>query len=82
MSEQEQEKMKAWVANWKQTGEELDQLKWEELRAMDAQTARQQTAQVLAMADSWRASQPALIERPSGLVEQQSWFAKWPMKSI
>jgi len=35
MSEEGQERMKAWVANWKQTGEELDRLKWEELRAMD-----------------------------------------------
>lgn len=82
MSDDEREKIKAWVDNWKLTGEELDRRKWEELRAMDAPTARRQSSHALAMADSWRASQPNPIHRPSGMVEQQSWFAKWPKKSI
>lgn len=73
--------MKSWVTNWKQTGEELDRIKWQELRTMDAQSARLQSTQALAMADEWRASQPALIDRPSGMVEQQRWFAKWRRKS-
>lgn len=82
MTEAEQEKMKAWVANWKLTGEELDRLKWEELRAMDHQCAVLQSTRALESADGWRAMQPQPVERSSGLIEQQFWFAKWPKQSI
>jgi hypothetical protein len=82
MSDDDRQRMKDWVANWKQTGEELDRRKWEELRAMDAQSRVLLATQALRMADEWRAAQTAPLNRLSGLIEQQFWFAKWPKRSI
>jgi hypothetical protein len=80
VTDEERAKIKAWVENWKVTGELLDQLKWLELQQMDQQTAARHAAQVLHMAELWLEAQPAPYNRPSGLVEQQYWFSRWPKK--
>lgn len=63
MSDAQLERMKAWVANWKVTGEELDRIKWEELRNMDPSEALEQSTKSLAMADEWRMAQVIPLSR-------------------
>ena len=62
---------KEWVDNWKRVGPILDQIKAEELRAMDAQEA---IRQILPLCE-WgiKHSEPRTT---SGLVEQQRYFSK------
>jgi hypothetical protein len=72
MIEGERGKLKAWVDNWKTTGEELDRLKWEELRAMDEQeSARIFNALASGWVDEWTPS-----DRECGLVVQQAIFSR------
>lgn len=82
MTDGEREKIKAWVDNWKVAGEELDRLKWEEFRAMDQETAVVQAARAFAAAEGWRATHPGLIDRPCGMIAQQSYFSKWQKNPI
>lgn len=72
MPEQEREQIKAWVANWKQTGVELDRLKREELRAMD-EVASAEIFNRLGMGwvDDWQNPEPQ-----PGLVQQQMYFLR------
>ena len=74
MSDEEQEKTKAWVANWKQTGEELDRLKWEELRAMDESSSALIFNKLGAgWVEPWRSPER---EASQGLIIQQDCFRK------
>ena len=65
------ERMREWVATWKQAGAELEQIRRSEIEALDAREAIRQifgsSAAVL------RSVSPRAT---SGLVEQQAWFAK------
>lgn len=64
MSEDEREKLRAWVINWKETGEFLEKLKLEEFRRANL------TETILSLSD---ASESALLHYPprptSGLIE-------------
>ena len=62
---------KQWVDTWNKAGQVLEQIKAEELRAMDAQEV---IRQIMPMCD-WciEHSEPRTT---SGLVEQQRYFAK------
>ncbi len=72
MSGEERKKMKAWVDNWKVTGEELDRLKWEELREMgDEESLRIFNRLGSGWVDEW--TPPG---RECGLVVQQAIFSK------
>ncbi len=74
MTDEEQKKTKAWIANWKQTGEELDRLKWEELRAMD------ETSSALIfnkLGIGWVEPWTSPERKPGdGLIIQQDYFRK------
>lgn len=70
-----EEKMKRWVETWKVAGPELERIKQEELRAMDAATARDLTAQALSLGDSWFAVKRDM-DRGSGMAKQQAIFSK------
>lgn len=74
MSGEDREKMKAWVDNWKQTGEELDRRKWEELRAMDESSA----ALIFnKLGEGWVEPWSSPERRPGhGLIIQQDYFRK------
>jgi hypothetical protein len=71
----EKEAMRRWVADWKVAGEELDRIKWEELRAMTEDDAAR-IFELLSMhpRDGWM--RPERFE-DSGLVEQQRLFRKF-----
>jgi len=74
MSEQERERGRAWVANWKQAGVELDRIKCEELRTMDEATSAEIFNRLgMGWVDAWENP-----ERPPGigLVQQQMYFSK------
>jgi len=72
MTDGEREKIKAWVGNWKVAGEELDRLKWEELRAMDElASARIFNHLTAGLPGEWEPP-----ERECGLVPQQAFFSK------
>jgi hypothetical protein len=72
MSDAEHEKMKAWVANWKVVGEELDRLKWEELRAMDeADSARIFNKLGFGWVDAWTPP-----DGQCGFIIQQAIYSK------
>lgn len=74
MSEQEREKVRAWVANWKQAGVELDRIKCEDLQAMDEATSAEIFNRLgMGWVDDWQNP-----ERPPGigLVLQQMHFSK------
>jgi len=74
MSETECEQMKAWVANWKRTGDELDRIKWEELQAMDEPSAGDIFNKLGAgWVDTWTSPE----RKPGhGLIIQQDYFSK------
>jgi len=71
----EKEAMRRWVETWKIAGEELDRIKWEELRAMTEDDAAR-TFECLSMhpRDGWM--RPERLQ-DSGLVEQQRFFRKF-----
>jgi len=72
MTEEEREKIKAWVDNWKVTGQELDRLKWEELRAMDERdSCRIFNRLGSGWVDDWTPP-----DQECGLVIQQALFSK------
>ena len=74
MPEQERGQIRAWVANWKQTGVELERLKCEELRAMDEATSAEIFNRLgMGWVDGWQnpGRQPRF-----GLVRQQAYFSK------
>jgi hypothetical protein len=73
----EKEAMRRWVETWKVAGEELDRMKWEELRAMtEADAARMLDLQEWPReVPLWRDPER---EFSSGLVEQQRIFMKAP----
>jgi hypothetical protein len=74
MSEQEREKVRAWVANWKQAGIELDRIKCEELQTMDeAASAEIFNRLGMGWVDNWRNPER---EAGLGLVLQQMYFSK------
>jgi hypothetical protein len=74
MSHEEREKMKAWVANWKQTGEELERLKWEELQAMDESSSAHVFNKLgMGWVESWRSPER---ETGHGMIMQQDCFRK------
>lgn len=63
-----------YVAIWKETGEALDRMKWDELKAM----TETRSAEIFALLDMpdmevWRSPER---REGAGLVEQQRWFAK------
>ncbi len=70
---------KRWVEARQEAGEALDRVKWAELRAMTDDEARRQSRAVMEVAERWLALHPD-VERPSGLVEQQRWFARWTQR--
>lgn len=66
----ERELMRRWVETWLRAGQELEQIRRRELRAIDT---REAARQLFGTGSSW----PAAPERTlSGLVEQQAWFAR------
>ncbi len=66
--------MKDWVANWKQTGEELERRKWEELRAIDETTSAIIFNSLgSGWVEEWRTPEKA---EETGLVIQQAYFSK------
>lgn len=74
MSHQERERVRAWVANWKQAVVELDRLKCEDLQAMDEATSAEIFNRLgMGWVDDWQNP-----ERPAGigLVLQQMYFSK------
>lgn len=72
----ETEKSLQYIRNWKAVGEELDQVKAAELRAMTEEESAERIHNVLLMTDEWfTVHQPA--SRECGLVEQQRIFKKW-----
>lgn len=64
-----------YVEIWKETGKELDRIKWEELRGMSEEEAQAQTTSVLALANDW-IGQVGFVDRPCGMVEQQRLFQR------
>ncbi len=77
----EKEKMQAYVRNWKFAGEEIDQMKGEDLRNLTPSESAKRINDVMLMADCWLA-QMGQTDRDSGLVEQQMYFKKWQASSI
>lgn len=74
MSEQERERVRAWVANWKQAGIELDRIKCEELQTMDeAASAEIFNRLGMGWVDNWQNPER---EPGIGLVRQQMYFSK------
>jgi hypothetical protein len=74
MSEQERERVRTWVANWKQAGIELDRMKCEELQTMDeAASAAIFNRLGMGWVDNW---QDPEREPGIGLVLQQMYFSK------
>ena len=74
MSEQEREQVRAWVANWKQAGVELDRIKCEELQAMDeAASAEIFNRLGMGWVDDWQNPE---CPPGHGLVLQQMYFSK------
>jgi hypothetical protein len=72
MTDEEREKLRAWVNGWKETGEVLEKLRREEFRSSNlAET-------ILSLSD---ASESALFLYPpqptSGLIEMQKLFMKF-----
>lgn len=71
MNDDELEKMRQWVSNWKETGEFLEKLRREEIKSLNI------AEEILSLSD---ASESALRFYPpqptSGLVEMQRLFAK------
>ena len=73
MQEQEREQIRAWVANWKQAGVELERIKCEELRAMDeAASAEIFNRLGIGWVDDW---QDPGQSAGFGLVQQQAYFS-------
>lgn len=69
MNEADKDSYRRYVENWKRTGPELERIRREELRAMDA---RADLAGLDALADiGLRFGKP---RTSSGLVEMQKWF--------
>jgi hypothetical protein len=67
----EVEQGRLWVQAWREAGEEMERLRREELRRLDAQRA----IELLCGPADYRV--PPRAPRPtSGLVEQQYWFGK------
>ena len=62
---------RAWVRAWREAGKEMERLRREELRRLDAQRA---IALLCGPADYHVA--PRAPRPTSGLVEQQAWFQK------
>lgn len=62
---------KRWVETWKETGEELERIRWRELRGKDTYRAIELLCGPADYAVSPRASNPT-----SGLVEMQYWLRK------
>lgn len=74
MSKKERAQIRAWVANWKQAGVELDRIKCEELQTMDeAASAEIFNRLGMGWVDGWQnpERQPGI-----GLVLQQMYFSK------
>ena len=72
MTDEEREKLRAWVNGWKETGEVLEKLRREEIRNLNiAET-------ILSLND---ASESALLLYPpkptSGLIQMQKFFMKF-----
>jgi len=72
VTDEERAKIKAWVENWKVTGELLDQLKWQELQHMDEETSFH-IFNNLATEDVKCWSPP---DQECGLIQQQALFSK------
>ncbi|MGF1657532.1 MAG: hypothetical protein ACFCU3_11220 [Verrucomicrobiales bacterium] len=75
MRHEDKASAKRYVGIWKETGKELDRIKWEELRSMSEEEAQTQAAAVLALADEW-IGREAFTERECGMVEQQQIFQR------
>ncbi len=74
MTAAQQKKAKRYVETWRETGEVLDRLKWEELRRMtEAEAARAFTEWDYPLPSPWH---PEMRPEDNGLVEQQRWFMK------
>ena len=73
MTEEERIIARRHIAVWKETGQILDRMKWDELKAM----TESQSAEIFALLDTsmdtWRSPER---RNGAGLVEQQRWFAK------
>ena len=71
MTDEEREKMRIWVNNWKETGEILEKLRREEIRNLNI------TEEIMSLSD---ASEAALKMYPpkltSGLIEMQRLFMR------
>lgn len=80
MNERQRATAKRYVDIWKQTGPELDRIKWEELREMTEEDRLAQASSVLETGSRWLAGNPA-FDRPCGLVEQQRVFSKWRLRA-
>jgi hypothetical protein len=76
MTPTEESAARQYARGWGESGPQLDRLKWGALRAMTDEEGQRQSAAVLEMADLWLEQNPR-VDRPSGLVEQQRWFARW-----
>lgn len=67
-------KMRRWVEAWKVAGEELDRMKWDELRAMtEDDAARMLDLQHWPTDDLWRSPER---ESAEGMIEQQRMFLR------
>ncbi|MDD5200259.1 MAG: hypothetical protein PHC88_10715 [Terrimicrobiaceae bacterium] len=70
----DKEAMRRWVETWKVAGEELDRMKWDELRAMtEDDAARMLDLQHWPADELWRS--PAR-ESAEGMIEQQRIFLR------
>lgn len=67
----ETEQMRQWVECWKRAGARMEELRREELRAVDTQQSLMSLAG--AFESSRRLNEPSAT---SGLIEQQRWFRK------
>lgn len=66
----DRELMRRWVETWRRAGQELDEIRRQEIEATDTTEAIRQ------LFGSAAPSQDTPLRTTSGLVEQQAWFAK------
>lgn len=71
MTTPSQEQMKAWVRQWRETGDWLAVVQTREVAALTHEQALAQTRALLELEQTWRADPLS-----SGLVEQQALFQK------
>ncbi|MDX6766318.1 MAG: hypothetical protein SFU85_05965 [Candidatus Methylacidiphilales bacterium] len=74
MTQEQRDLTKRQIGIWKETGELLDQIKWEDLRNLsEEQSARDFAGLDCDSSLIWRAPDR---EDGAGLIEQQRWFKK------